>query len=43
VALPMLSRLIPSVCNKGKLIAANTLIRSVYRLFQGVKVRVLVD
>lgn len=43
VALPLLSRLIPSAGNTGKLIAANTLIRSVYRLFQGVKVRVLVD
>lgn len=43
VALPMLSRLIPSASNTGKLIAANTLIRSVYRLVQGRKVRVLVD
>jgi len=43
VALPVLSRLIPSASNTGKLIAANTLIRSVYRLFQGAKVRVLVD
>jgi len=43
VALPALSRLIPSAGNTGKLIAANTLIRSVYRLFQGLKVRVLVD
>ena len=43
VALPVLSRLIPSAGNTGKLIAANTLIRSVYRLFQGIKVRVLVD
>lgn len=43
VSLPILSRLIPSVSNTGKLIAANTLIRSVYRLFKGVKVRVLVD
>lgn len=43
VALPILSRLIPSAGNTGKLIAANTLIRSVYRLFQGLKVRVLVD
>jgi hypothetical protein len=43
VALPALSRLIPSVSNTGKLVAANTLIRSVYRLFQGLKVRVLVD
>lgn len=43
VALPVLSRLIPSAGNTGKLIAANTLIRSVYRLFCGLKVRVLVD
>lgn len=43
VALPVLSRLIPSVTNTGKLIAASTLIRSVYRLFEGIKVRVLVD
>ncbi len=43
VALPLLTRLIPSAGNTGKLIAANTLIRSVYRLFQGLKVRVLVD
>jgi hypothetical protein len=39
LALPMLSRL----SNTGELIAANTLIRSVYRLLQGLKVRVLVD
>ena len=43
VALPALTRLIPSASNTGKLIAANTLIRSIYQLFQGVKVRVLVD
>ncbi len=43
VALPILSRLIPSAGNTGKLIAASTLIRSVYRLFKGIKVRVLVD
>ncbi|MGB5177293.1 MAG: hypothetical protein WBP44_01050, partial [Gammaproteobacteria bacterium] len=43
VALPVLSRLIPGAGNTGKLIAANTLIRSVCRLFQGIKVRVLVD
>jgi hypothetical protein len=43
VALPVLSRLIPSAGNTGKLIAVNTLIRSIYRLFQGIKVRVLVD
>ena len=43
VALPILSRLVPSVSNTGKLVAASTLIRSVYRLFIGIKVRVLVD
>ena len=43
VALPVLSRLIPSASNTGKLVAAKTLIRSVYSLFEGVKVRVLVD
>ena len=43
IALPVLSRLIPRASNTGKLIAANTLIRSMYHLFQGLKVRVLVD
>jgi len=43
VALPLLSRLIPSASNTGKLVAAKTLIRAVYRLFEGIKVRVLVD
>jgi hypothetical protein len=43
VALPLLSRLIPSVSNTGKLIAGNTLIRCVYGLFEGLTVRVLVD
>lgn len=43
IALPILSRLIPGVGNTGKLVAANTLIRSDYQLFDGVKVRVLVD
>jgi len=43
VALPLLTRLIPSVSNTGKLIAANTLIRAIYRLFEGKTVRVLVD
>ncbi len=43
VALPILSRLIPSTSNTGKLIAANTLIRAVHQLFKGMKVRVLVD
>ncbi|MCP3662033.1 MAG: transposase, partial [Gammaproteobacteria bacterium] len=43
IALPLLSRLIPSAGNTGKLVATNTLIRGVYRLLQGVKVRVLVD
>ena len=44
VALPLLTRLIPSASNTGKLVAANTLIRAVYRLFaECKKVRVLVD
>ncbi len=43
IALPILSRLIPSAGNTGKLIAANTLIRAVHGLFKGKKVRVLVD
>lgn len=43
VALPLLTRLIPGVSNTGKLVAANTLIRAVYRLFEGKTVRVLVD
>ena len=43
IALPLLSRLIPSASNTGKLVAANTLIRAVYSLFEGIKVRVLVD
>ncbi len=43
VALPLLTRLIPSISNTGKLIAANTLIRAVYQLFKGRTVRVLVD
>ncbi len=43
VALPLLSRLMPSVGNTGKLVAANTLIRAVSGLFQSVSVRVLVD
>nr|WP_255711983.1 transposase [Marinagarivorans cellulosilyticus] len=43
VALPLLSRLIPGVGNTGKLVAANSLIRAIYHLFQGLKVTVLVD
>lgn len=43
IALPILSRLIPSAGNTGKLVAAQTLIRAVYRLFSGSKVRVLAD
>ncbi|MCP4277637.1 MAG: transposase [Gammaproteobacteria bacterium] len=43
VALPLLTRLIPSISNTGKLVAANTLIRAVYQLFEGKTVRVLVD
>lgn len=37
LALGLLSRLIPSAGNTGKLVAANTLMRSVYRLFQGLE------
>ena len=43
MAISALSRLIPSASNTGKLIAANTLMRSVWSLFKGKKVRVLVD
>ena len=43
MALPLLTRLTPSVSNTGKLVAANTLIRAVYRLFKDKTVRVLVD
>lgn len=43
VALPILSRLMPSVGNTGKLVAANTLIRAVKGLLTSLKVRVLVD
>ena len=43
VALPLLSRLIPSGGNTGKLVAANTLIRGVCSLFRGIPTRVLVD
>ncbi len=43
VGLPLLSRLIPSAGNSGKLIAANTLIRAVCGLFKEVPVRVLAD
>lgn len=43
IALPLLSRLIPSAGNTGKLVAANTLIRAVHRLLHGLRVSVLVD
>ena len=43
VALPLLTRLIPSISNTGKLIAANTLIRAVYPLFTDITVRVLFE
>jgi hypothetical protein len=43
VALPLLTRLIPSVGNTGKLIEANTLIRAVHQLFADKTIRVLVD
>jgi len=35
VALPILSRLMPSTGNTGKLIAANTLLRAIQSLLQG--------
>lgn len=43
VALPLLSRLMPGRGNRGKLVAANTLIRAVQSLMQGLNVRVLID
>ncbi|WP_419612037.1 hypothetical protein, partial [Thiolapillus sp.] len=43
MALPLLTRLVPGISNTGKLVAAKTLIRAVYRLLDGRKVRVLVD
>ncbi|MFU8837253.1 MAG: transposase [Thiohalomonadaceae bacterium] len=43
LALPLLSRLMPSGGNTGKLVGAKTLVRAVYRLFAGRAVRVLVD
>ena len=42
-AIPLLNRLIPSVGNTGKLVAAKTLIRAVCGLMPGRTVRVLVD
>ena len=43
MALPLLARLMPGDGHTGKLIAANTLIRGVYQLLAGLKVRVLAD
>lgn len=43
VALPILSRLMPNTGNTGKLIAANTLIRALQGLLQGLQVYVLMD
>ena len=43
VALPILSRLIPSVSNTGKLVAAKTLVRAIKGLLIGREVSVLVD
>nr|WP_198244920.1 transposase [methane-oxidizing endosymbiont of Gigantopelta aegis] len=43
MALPLLSRLVPAAGNTGKLVAAQVLIRSIYRLLEGQRVRVLVD
>lgn len=43
IAIPLLSRLMPTAGNTGKLRAAQTLIRSVSGLFSGKTVRLLVD
>ena len=43
IAIPLLSRLMPTAGNTGKLRAAQTLIRSVSRLYRGKTVRLLVD
>ena len=43
VALPILSRLMPSTGNTSKLIAANALVRAIQGLLQGLKVYVLMD
>ncbi|WP_425356687.1 IS701 family transposase [methane-oxidizing endosymbiont of Gigantopelta aegis] len=43
VALPLLSRLVPAAGNTGKRVAAQVLIRGIYRLLEGHRVRVLVD
>ena len=43
IAIPLLTRLIPSAGNTGKLIAAKTVMRSVKALFHGRKLRLLVD
>ncbi len=42
-AIPLLSRLMPNAGNSGKLRAAEVLIRSVFDLFLGKKVRLLMD
>ena len=42
-AIPLLSRLMPNAGNSGKLRAAEVLIRSVFALFSGKKVRLLMD
>ena len=43
IALPLLSRLIPSASNTGKLVAGKTLFRAMSGLFYGKTVRVLAD
>ena len=43
VAVPLLSRLIPSASNTGKLVAAKTLMRAMRSLFSGRKIRLLLD
>jgi hypothetical protein len=42
-AIPLLSRLMPNAGNTGKLVAAKVMMRAVFRLFEGQRVRVLVD
>lgn len=43
IAIPLLSRLMPTAGNTGKLRAAQTLIRSISSLYRGKAVRLLVD
>jgi len=43
LALPLLSRLVPAAGNRGKLVAANTLVRAMCGLMEGKRVWVLAD